>query len=129
MFNIYSLWLPNFQILVENYILGKYNDIDNIFHGKTIFLKKRTLSEINKPITKLIYHENTVNYKELEFWKQFLSQKENCDLIIELHLNYKYNNLIDMNNLFTDNLFSTPYYDTLFDTEIMYMWLGKNKMF
>ena len=34
-----------------------------------------------------------------------------------------------MNNLVTDNLFSTPYYDTLFDTEIMYMWLGKNKMF
>lgn len=129
MTNIYSLLLPKFQNLIEKYILGKYKDSNNIFHGKTIFLKKLTLSEYNKPLIKLIYHENTVNYNELNYWKQFLSKKINCTILAEVHINYKFNNLIDMNYLFTDNSFSIPYYDFMGDTEIMYIWFGKNKTF
>ena len=127
--NIYLFSLQDFQKLIEDYILGKYIDINNIFHGKTIFLKKLTLSETNKPLVKLIYHENTVNYNELKFWKIFLSKKINCNLLTEVHINYKFNNLIDMNYLFTDNSFSKPYFDINSNTEIMYIWFGKNKTF
>ena len=127
--DIYSLSLNNFQILVENYIYGKYKDNDNIFHGKTIFLKKLTLSEINKPLTKLIYHENTVNYKELDFWKKFLSRKVNNILFTELHINYKFGNLVDMSHLFSPKTLSKPYYDFNFESEVMYIWFGEDVTF
>ena len=125
--DIYSLSLNNFQILVENYIYGKDKDIDNIFHGKTIFLKKLTLSEINKPLTKLIYHKNTVNYKELDFWKKFLSRQINNILFTELHINYKFGNLVDMSHLFSLKTLSKPYYHI--DSEVMYIWFGEEVTF